>query len=46
MIIEINKDNIDIIDNSFINKKNVIEEFENNPLLDIFTIVTYTKGLK
>lgn len=31
MIIEINKDNIDIIDNSFINKKNVIEEFENNP---------------
>lgn len=31
MIIEINKDNIDIIDNSFIDKNYVIKEFENNP---------------
>ena len=31
MIIEINKDNIELIDNSFINKNEVINELENNP---------------
>lgn len=38
MIIEINKNNIDLINNSFISKKYILNELENNPFAKILIL--------
>jgi ribosomal-protein-alanine N-acetyltransferase len=38
MIIEINKDNLSKLDNSFINKEEIINELENNPFAKILIL--------
>ncbi len=38
MIIEINKNNIDLISNSFISKKYILNELENNPFAKILIL--------
>ena len=38
MIIEINKNNIDLINNSFISKEYILNELENNPFAKILIL--------
>ena len=39
MIIELTKDNIDLLNKSFINKEYMVNEFENNPFIKVLLLI-------
>lgn len=43
MIIELTKDNIDLLNKSFINKEYMVNEFENNPFIKVLLLIENNK---
>lgn len=43
MIIELTKDNIDLLNKTFINKEYIMNEFENNPFIKVLLLIENNK---